>query len=230
MLQTLNHWARNKQNWGRALTLVALVAALLFVAQPRPAEAHCDSINGPVVTAAQQALDTGNVKLVLPYVQPQYEAELTAAFEHAAEVRKLGGDAQSLADRFFFETAVRLHRQGEGAPYTGLNEETDHGPALAAADAALVSGSLDEVYTLLDGAIQAGVAEKYQAVQTAREHARLEGTVEADRERAEAELIFEKYIYELHTAAQGQAVAAEGGGHVHGAAQADSAPVQEHTK
>lgn len=198
--------------------LLALVAGTVVLIQPAPAQAHCDSVNGPVVTAAKAALDAGDVKLILPYVQAEAEAELTAAFQHTLQVRELGSEAQELADRYFFETAVRLHRAGEGAPYTGLKEETDHGPALAAADSALETGSLESLYTLLNQAVQDGVAEKYQAVQSARTKAAEEGTVEAQRERAEAELIFEKYIYELHNAAQGQTVPGEGAEvHSHGA-------------
>ena len=42
--------------------------------------------------------------------------------------------AKTLADRYFMETAVRLHRLGEKAPYTGLKPAgTDFGPAIGAA-------------------------------------------------------------------------------------------------
>lgn len=195
--------------------ILALAVGAVVLVQPTPAQAHCDSVNGPVVIAAQEALETGEVNLVLPYVKPEYEAELTTAFKHALKVRKQGPEARELADRYFFETAVRLHRAGEGAPYTGLKDETDHGPALAAAEEALETGSLDTVYSVLDQAIQEGVAEKYEAVQAARAQAAEEDTVEAQRERVEAELIFEKYVYEIYNAASGQTLHTEG----HGAAE-----------
>jgi hypothetical protein len=212
MLQQLRQFGLNIKVWMLAL---ALLAGVMFLIQPAPAQAHCDAINGPVVTAARAALESGDVKLVLPYVRPEYEAELVAAFQHTLEVRKLGAEAEALADHFFFETAVRLHRTGEGAPYTGLKAETDHGPALAAAAKALETGSLSEVYTLLDEAIQQGVAQKYEAVQIARTEAAQAGAVEAQRERVEAELIFETYIYELYNAIQGESVHAEGAGEIH---------------
>jgi len=212
MLQQLNQFGLSVKGWMLALALVAGAALLV---QPTPAQAHCDAINGPVVTAAQAALETGDVNLVLPYVKPEYEAELRAAFQHTLEVRELGTEARELADHYFFETAVRLHRIGEGATYSGLKAETDHGPALAAADKALETASLTEVYTLLDQAIKNGVAQKYEAVQAARARAAEVGTVETQRERAEAELIFEKYVYNLYNTAQDQAVQAEGGGETH---------------
>ena len=104
---------------GFKIKSLALVVALAFgaaaLAQPKPAQAHCDSVNGPVVGAAKESLVQGDVRPVLAYVQPQAEAELTAAFNQAMEVSKLGGSAQQLAETYFFETAVRLHRLGEGA-------------------------------------------------------------------------------------------------------------------
>ncbi len=216
MVSQLKRIGFNLKYW----VLLALAVGAIIFSQPAPALAHCDSINGPVVTAAQEALKQGDVKWVLPYVKPEAEAELTAAFQHTLEVRQLGPEAQELADYYFFETAVRLHRQGEGAAYTGLKTETDHGPALAAADEALETGSLEPVYSVLDQAVQKGVAEKYEAVQKARAMAAEKNTVEAQRERVEAELIFEEYVYELHIAALGQPLQAEGGGgHSHAAAE-----------
>lgn len=216
MLAQMKQIGFNFKYWG----LLALAVGAIIFSQPAPASAHCDSVNGPVVMAAQAALEQGDVKLVLPYVKPEAETELTAAFQHTLEVRQLGAEAQELADHYFFETAVRLHRQGEGAAYTGLKTETDHGPALAAADEALETGSLDTVYSVLDQAIQQGIAEKYEAVQTARAMAAEENTVEAQRERAEAELIFETYVYGLYNTALGQTLHAEGGeGQAHGTAE-----------
>lgn len=146
---------------GGAVT--AIVLALLGT--PASASAHCDTMDGPVVHSAQQALKTGNVNHVLRWVRAQDEPEIRHAFEHTLKVRGLGADAAQLADRFFFETLVRIHREGEGAPYTGLKPAgTDLGPALPAADAAVTSGSLEEVERVLIEAVRAGLHERYRAV------------------------------------------------------------------
>ena len=192
--------------WVLVVAVIAGAAALML---PTSAEAHCDSMQGPVVSAAKKALETGDVKLILPYVKPEAEAELTAVFKQTLEVRKLGATAMEFADRHFFETAVRLHRTGEGAPYIGLKDEPVN-EAIAAADTAMTTGSLDGVYTLLDKAIRDGVAEQYQTVKVDRERADKEGTVEANRERAEAELRFEKYVFGLHQSALGLGLHEEG--------------------
>lgn len=189
----------------RALVTVALAVAMAAVlARPAPASAHCDSTSGPVVGAAREALDAGDVRPVLAYVKPEAEPELIAAFSQALAVRASGGPAQDLADRYFFETAVRLHRQGEGAPYTGLKEHVEVSPALAAAERALDTGDVAAVSAAIDGVLRAELQEKYQAVVVARERAAHSGTVEAARERAEAELAFETYVDAVYQAAVGR--------------------------
>ncbi len=97
--------------------LLALLVAfeILFFWSIR-AEAHCDTLDGPVVATAQKALDAGDVTPLLKWVSSENEQEIRTAFIETMNVRKLGGQARDLADRYFFETLVRIHRAGEGAP------------------------------------------------------------------------------------------------------------------
>ena len=206
---TLN---RSKRSYVVILSVLFAGVLVFSLAAPRPAQAHCDSEQGPVATAAHQALEKKDVKLILPYVQPEAETELMAAFKQAVDVRKAGGSAKELADRYFIETAVRLHRAGEGAPYNGVTDETTP-KAILVADKAMASGSLDETYKLLDQEMKTSLQAKYEAVLHAREAAEKLGTVEAHRERVEAELIFEKYVYELFTLASAAEPPAEGHSH-----------------
>lgn len=130
---------------------------------------HCDTMDGPVITLAQKALEQKNVNLVLPWVRPEDEAQIRHAFEHAQAVRELGPQARSLADQHFFETLVRVHRAGEGAPYTGLKPAgLDHGPAVPAADQSLQEGSVEAVLKLLLDAVNTGVRARFQAAMAAR--------------------------------------------------------------
>ena len=203
---------RSKRSYAAVLSVLFFGVLVLSLAAPRPAQAHCDSERGPVAAAAHQALENGNLKLILPYVPPEAETELTAAFKQALEVRRAGGSAKELADRYFIETAIRLHRAGEGAPYNGVNDETTP-KAILVADKAMTTGSLDETYKMLDQQIKKGIEEKYEAVVKARTEAEELRTVEAHRERVEAELTFEKYIYELFTLASAAEPPAEGHNH-----------------
>lgn len=201
---------RKFQSLNRFVKLGLLLAPALVIAgvvtlafQPvQEAEAHCDSYQGPVAQAALHALEVEDIDLVLPYVSADAEAELTAAYEQALSVRAMGGDAEQLAEKYFVETAVRLHRTGEGAAYTGVTDAPVP-DAIVMADEAMASGSLDSVYEFLSDEMREGIEENYHKVVEAREHAEEEGAVEANRERVEAELMFEKYIYELHVSITG---------------------------
>lgn len=138
----------NARMIGAALGLAVLALA------PAPAVAHCDGHDGPVVKAAQRALETGNPAHALIWVSEKEEGEVRAAFEQARAVRGLGPQARALADRFFFETLVRLHRAGEGEPYTGLKPAgRDLGPAIPAADEAIRVGSVDPLLRVLTVAL-----------------------------------------------------------------------------
>lgn len=147
----------------RAALLAAVSAGMLFAAGP--ASAHCDGLDGPVVKAAQQALDSGNVNRVLIWVQHADEVQIKDAFRKTLEVRKLNPSARELADRYFFETLVRVHRAGEGAPYTGIKPAgRDLGPAVPAGDKALQTGSVGPLAQLLTQAVHHSVEGQFKEV------------------------------------------------------------------
>ncbi|HET7854096.1 MAG TPA: DUF6448 family protein [Candidatus Methylomirabilis sp.] len=138
------------------LTIALLLAGLFLV--PLSARAHCDTVDGPVATAALKALDTKNVNLILPYAPAEAEPELTTAFKQAVIVRGKGPEAKALADRYFMDTAVRVHRAGEKAPYTGLKPAgTDFGPAIPAAEKALESGAIGPLVKLMSQEVAHGI-------------------------------------------------------------------------
>lgn len=143
-----------------------MIAIVVFLSSfSKNSLAHCDTLDGPVVEAARVALETGNIDGVLIWVQAEHETEVRSAFNRSIEVRALGDAANELADTYFFETVVRLHREGEGAPYTGLKPAgSDFGPAIPAADLALESASLEDVIELLTGTLRAGLDEHFDEV------------------------------------------------------------------
>lgn len=158
--------------------------------------AHCDGLDGPVVQLAIKALDTGNVNYVLPWVQEKDEPEIRSAFDHALSVRKLGSDAKALADRHFFETLVRVHRAGEGAPFTGLKPAgRDLGPAIPAADAALKDGSIEKVIRLVSDAVTDGIRRRFHEAYHRARFAPDE--VKAGREFVDAYVPYIHYVERL---------------------------------
>lgn len=144
--------------------------ALAFLAlMPARALAHCDGLDGPVVKAAQRTLETRNPAFALIWVQEKDEREIQTVFEQTLAVRELSPQAKDLADRFFFETLVRVHRAGEGAPFTGLKPAgRDLGPAIPAADEAIRVGSADPVLHLLTGVLQERLREQFGEAMAAK--------------------------------------------------------------
>jgi len=162
--------------------------------------AHCDTWDGPVVKAAQAALAKGDVNLVLIWVQKSGEAEIREAFQRVLNVRKGGGEAQKLADQFFFETLVRVHRAGEGAPFEGLKPAgLDLGPAIPAGDKALETSDLKPVWKLLSEAAHTRLHEAFEAAVKAKEFK--PGDVEAGRKFVAAYVTYIHFVEGLFEAA-----------------------------
>lgn len=148
------------------LAVPLLVVATLLT--PSAARAHCDAMDGPVITAARAALENGKLAPVLAWVRPADEAEIRAAFARTRAVRKGGKEARELADTWFFETLVRVHRAGEGAPYTGLKPAGSVDPAVAAADRAIVQGDAAQLEKMLVGAVREGLHGHVAALEKER--------------------------------------------------------------
>ena len=147
-------------------------AAIAVLAAPSTARAHCDTMDGPVVEEARAALASGDVVPVLKWIAPEHEALVREAFQHTLAVRRLGPDAMELADRYFFETVVRLHRQGEGEPYTGLKRAgSPVAPVIVAADRAIDAASVDELARILGETMERGVRERFARALEAKRHA-----------------------------------------------------------
>ena len=169
------------------------IALLLGLALPAALLAHCDTLDGPVVTAARAALAKGDVTPVLKWVRAEDETEVRSAFQLTLSARASGGAAKEIADRWFYETVVRLHRAGEGEPYTGLKPAgAEAGPAILAADRALESGSADALVRLLTDRAAAGIRESFRDA--------LEASRSADRSVDEGRRFVRAYVEFIHYA------------------------------
>ena len=186
----------------RYLLALLVVFEILFFWGIR-AEAHCDTLEGPVVKTARKALASGDVTPLLKWVSADDEQMIRTAFHKTLEVRKLGTQAQDLADMYFFETLVRIHRAGEGAPYTGLKPGTAVDPAVALADKALETGSVDKLADTLSQAMVKGIRDRFQRALDSQKHA--DENVSAGREFVEAYVMFTHYVEGLHAQIKGGA-------------------------
>ena len=176
--------------------VLALLAGVFFL-HPAEARAHCDTMDGPVVKAAQRALATKNVNLVLIWVQEKDEAEIGQRFRQTLVVRRLSLQARQLADNYFFETLVRLHRAGEGEPYTGLRPAgTDLGPIIPLADQALQNGSTEPLLNMFAASEQADLQRRLQDIRGKRSFK--ENDLAAGREFVKAYISFMHYVEHLY--------------------------------
>ena len=176
-----------------------LVLAIVL-AWSASAYAHCDTLDGPVVGAARKALDTGNVNLVLVWVQKDDEAGIRKAFDKTRAVRKGGGEAKELADLYFFETLVRVHRAGEGASYTGLKPAGVVEPPVAAADKAIETGKLQGLAKLISERTEKGLHGHFDEVMAKKKYN--PNDIEAGRAYSRAYVEFVHYAERLYDAAE----------------------------
>jgi hypothetical protein len=183
----------------RLIGVLGVAALGLLVVGADYALAHCDGLDGPVVNAARKALATNNVNHVLIWVQKESEPELKAVFQQTMAVRKLSPESKALADRNLFETLVRLHRDGEGAAYTGLKPAgRDLGPAIPAADRALESGGTAALEELLIKNLRGGLRDAFARVQTKKNYD--VNDVAAGREYVKAYVEYIHFVERIHEA------------------------------
>ena len=164
------------------------------------ATAHCDALDGPVVSAARRALDTGNIALVLVWVNQANEDEIRRVFVRARNVRRAGGETRELADTYFFETLVRVHRAGEGAEFTGLKPAGLIEPAVATADKAIETGKLQPLSTLIAERIEKGLHSHFSTVVASKKYD--SNDVEAGRAYSKAYVEFVHYAERLYAAGE----------------------------
>ncbi|MEJ8836917.1 DUF6448 family protein [Ramlibacter sp. AN1133] len=187
-------------NRPRLARLFGALIAAAALSWGTAAQAHCDTLDGPVVGDARKALDSGNVNLVLGWVQPKDEAEIRSAFQKSVTVRKAGGPARELADYAFLETLVRVHRAGEGAPYTGLKPAGQIEPAVAAADKAIETGKLKPVAAMIGESVEHGLHRQFEVVLRTKKHD--PNDVQAARAHVGAYVEYVHYVERLHDAAR----------------------------
>lgn len=164
---------------------------------------HCDTLDGPVVKTIKVALEKQNVNYILPWVPQSAESEVKKAFEKTLKARTLGNEALEVADFWLFETVVRLHREGEGAPYRGLKPAgLDWGPVVHRAEEAIEKENPAEVIDFLNHTIHDELEKRFQKILTKKKFD--VNDVAAAREYVQAELGFVLFSHGLYAAITGK--------------------------
>jgi hypothetical protein len=161
-------------------------------------------MDGPVVTAAREALERHDVRLILPYVKASGEAEVRTAFERTVGAHNGNPAVNEVADLYFFETVVRVHRAGEGAPYTGLKPAgLSEGPVIPVAERAIETGDASELIALLTEKLRSEIEHRFHEVMARRPTA--QESVETAREYVEAMLGLQVWSHKVYGCLEGGA-------------------------
>ncbi len=186
----------NPVNFKTVSRLLGFVLLITLSMSPIFSYAHCDTMDGPVIADARMALEKADITPVLKWVKSDFEGEIRQAFDKTIIVRKQSPAARELADMYFFETLVRIHRAGEGAPYTGLKPAgSELLPAVVEADKAIASGDIGLLLSQLTEEIQHSIHLRFEKVMEAKKH--MNDSVEAGREYVEAYVIFVHFVENL---------------------------------
>lgn len=205
-----------KKNLLLIITLAAVISPVIYFMAPRPAGAHCDTMDGPVIKAAQAALEKGDITPALKWVKKDDEPAIKEAFRKTLAVRAKGPEVKELADMYFFETLVRIHRAGEGAAYDGIKPTgVEIEPPVAATDKALENGSPEETIKLINRTVAEGLKHRFANANEKKKRA--DESVEAGRAYVAAYVEFVHY-------AEGVYAAAAKTGHGHSAESGESNP------
>lgn len=147
-------------NINSKIFLTGLFILLFFI--PMIASAHCDSYDGPVIKDALKAFDKNKVELVLKWVEKEHEAEIINLFTKTYALKNSDTEIYQILEKHFLETLVRLHREGEGAAYTGLKAAGSTTAIIQMADEALAEKDINALSTKLNAHIAQVVKEKYE--------------------------------------------------------------------
>jgi hypothetical protein len=178
---------------GRNLSLITLSIGLIICLSTQ-VFAHCDTLDGPVIQDARKALSAMDVTPVLKWVSPHDEPAVKKSF--SAALTAVGTKNADAAQQKFFEDLVRIHRAGEGAPFTGLKPAGTVEPVIAEADKGLLSGSPDALVKLVTDAVAAGIRERHERALATYKHK--DESVAAGREFVKAYVEYTHYVERLH--------------------------------
>ena len=187
---------RGKRLKPAMIIILFFTLAIVFGMGPMRALAHCDRVNGPVAQDAREALRTGNFQPAAIWVGKEQTPELRRAFERSLSAYKQGGAGREVAEKYFMETTVRLHRAAEGFPYEGLKPAQPVAGDIAAAEKALETGNLKPVLDMLNSEIRNETSKLFQEARDARKNRN--DSIEAGREWADAYVRYVIFVHGLH--------------------------------
>ena len=146
-----------------ALFVLSLIAFFSLMGI-QPASAHCDSFDGPALIDAAKALETNNVDLIKKWIRAEDEAVVVPLFHKTYSLKSGDVTVYEIVKTHFYETLVRLHREMEGASFTGLKPAGTTAHITVMSDKALESGDFKGLLAALNRHVNGQLTEKYEKV------------------------------------------------------------------
>ena len=170
---------------------------MLFSQAYQPIVLHiATDLEGPVIKDAQRAIAARDVTPVLKWINPEDQAEIENVFQMTMGIRSKGDEVQKVADTYFFETLVRIHRRSEGEGFTGLKPAGNVSPPIIAADKALADGEVEALADKIAGVVRESIIERFRHAYEAKQHA--EDDVAKGREFVHAYVQFTHFLEGIH--------------------------------
>ena len=185
-----------------ALFLCAAVAGavvlLCVLNEAVGATTPCKYVDGPAIEDGKAALETGDVTPALKWVSKSDECVITSLFAKVVVLRGKGPEAKELADQYFIDTLVRLHRVVvRDAPYYGIGDPSVD-PVLALVDKAMADKSADEMTKKVNELVAVSICQKFTALLELKRNK--DKSIESGRKYAEAHGNFINYLRGVHDA------------------------------
>ena len=189
---TDNLKGNQKRKRNLRIGLVTSFILFLLILSTNVTFAHCDTMDGPLIKDARLAIAQNNVNYVLKWVSSENETEIRDAFKLMMKVRETSQEGKELAEKNFFETLVRIHRTGEGVPYTGVKPSgTPIDEKIMAADKSIELGNLSPLKYVISKEKLAELTIRFNKVMSLKNFD--VNNVKAGREYIEAYVQFFKF-------------------------------------
>jgi hypothetical protein len=184
--------SNGKRTGDLRIGLVPLFILSILILSTNVTFAHCDTMDGPLIADARKALSQNNVNYVLKWVSAVNESEIRDAFNLVMKVNGLSPEANELSEKYFFDTLVRIHRAGEGVPFTGVKPSgTPINEKVLAADKSIEIGNLSPLKGKVSKDDMSELTKRFDKVMSLKNFD--VNNVEAGREYIEAYVQFFKF-------------------------------------
>ena len=191
-VETGNLNINRKNTRGLRFGLVPLFILSMLILSTNVTFAHCDTMDGPLIADARKALGKNNVNYVLKWVSAANESEIRDIFNLVMKVKGLSPEAKELSEKYFFDTLVRIHRAGEGEPFTGVKPSgTPIDDKVLAADKSIEIGNLSPLKNMVSKDILQELTKRFNKVMSLKNFD--VNNVAAGREYIEAYVQFFKF-------------------------------------